>query len=372
MASNELDKLNTKIAAVIRAHPDKYENAYKWLNDYCSEEQWRNRREAERGKKREGLRSLRQELKAFQKDLETSKKNLSEKENLRNASNTDPDLKNKIDELRGQVGNKETNISRLQGEIDIVKEHISELTQKIQRTEKIPLMMRFHDAWNYWLNRYEGYKRVTAEDGRCILLISLLLLEPDCKMVTGTLTIFSKWPWMTDDEIDSRAWAGIPLQLGEYADRWWELTKSALKQVKRIDKIETAQNKEKETYLQEKDGQSKKITKDEANVRARQLLRETPNWDWTCRKLAKLIPCSLGWIPKLSAWRAYHEKRLELRRNKTIDTVSISKELEAVLGEGEKDEVLRQLIADQEADEREDARQARLYLSHNKKPERDR
>jgi len=115
--------------------------------------------------------------------------------------------------------------------------------------------------------------------------------------------------------------------------------------------------------------QGEKITKDEANVRARQLLKETPTWDWTCRKLAKLIPCPLAWIPYLPVWRAYHEKRKELR-SKTIKTVSLSDELEAVLGEGEKDEVLKQLIAEQEGEEREDERRARLYLNIQRKPKR--
>ncbi len=122
----------------------------------------------------------------------------------------------------------------------------------------------------------------------------------------------------------------------------------------------------------DKAGQGNKITKAEANVRARQLLMETPTWDWTCRKLAKLIPCALAWIPNLPAWRAYHEKRQELRGNKTIDTVSLSEEVEAVLGEGEKDEVVKQLIAEQEGEEREDARQAKLYLSSQRKPKRSR
>jgi len=134
--------------------------------------------------------------------------------------------------------------------------------------------------------------------------------------------------------------------------------------------IQIGSNQKSESQV--KAGQGEKITKDEANVRARQLLRETPTWDWTCRKLKKEIGCPLAWIPCLPAWRAYHEKRKELRSNKTIDTVSLSKELEAVLGEGEKDEVLNQLIAEQAGEEREDARQAKLYLNRTKKPDRGR
>jgi hypothetical protein len=125
---------------------------------------------------------------------------------------------------------------------------------------------------------------------------------------------------------------------------------------------------------QEKAGQGKgkKITKDEANVRVGQLFKETPTWDWSTRKLAKQIHCGHVLISKTPVYIAYNEKRKELRRKKTINTVSLSNELEAVLGKGEKDEVLKQLIAEQKKEGREDARQARLYLSHEKKPDQSR
>lgn len=57
-----------------------------------------------------------------------------------------------------------------------------------------------------------------------------------------------------------------------------------------------------------------------------------------------------------------------MREKKTINTVSISKELESELGKGEKDEVLQRLIVEQGKEDREDTRQAKLYLSHDKKP----
>lgn len=111
------------------------------------------------------------------------------------------------------------------------------------------------------------------------------------------------------------------------------------------------------------------MTKEEANVRARDLLRETPTWDWTARRLAAQIPCCLGWISGLPAWRGYHEKRKQLRRAGTIKTVSLTDELEAVLGTGDKDEMVNRLIAEQEKEQREDSRQAKLYVSHKKKPD---
>jgi hypothetical protein len=114
----------------------------------------------------------------------------------------------------------------------------------------------------------------------------------------------------------------------------------------------------------------RKMSKEEANVLARQLLCETPTWDWTTRKLAKQIPCSLGWIPRLPVWRLYKERRDQVRKQGTIKTVSLTSEREAVLGTGDRDETLNRLIAEQEQDQREDGRQAKLYVSHEKKPKR--
>ena len=131
-------------------------------------------------------------------------------------------------------------------------------------------------------------------------------------------------------------------------------------------KLEDAQKEKREG------GQGERITKDEANVRVRQLLKKTPTWKWSTRKLAKQVHCGHVLISKTPAYIAYNQKREELRCKKTIDTVSLSDELEAVLGEGEKDEVLKQLIAEQEGEQREDARQARLYLSRQKKGKRSR
>jgi hypothetical protein len=81
---------------------------------------------------------------------------------------------------------------------------------------------------------------------------------------------------------------------------------------------------------------------------------------------------SLGWISYLPAWKVYKEKRDTLRREGRINTVSMSKELEDVLGAGEKDEVVQRLIAEQEGDHREDARRSKLYLSQKNKPDHDR
>ena len=111
----------------------------------------------------------------------------------------------------------------------------------------------------------------------------------------------------------------------------------------------------------------KKITEEEANVRARELIKENPNY--TIRKLAEKIPCSIGLVQQLLAWRALQEYKKKMFGNQRPKVIPLTKELEACLGS--KDEQLNQLIAEQEKEKRQDERQARLYLSHEKKPKRD-
>jgi hypothetical protein len=116
--------------------------------------------------------------------------------------------------------------------------------------------------------------------------------------------------------------------------------------------------------------ETRKITREEANIEVRRLLKETPSWDWTVTKLADKIGCSRGLISQCPAWKAYKERRDRVRKEGTINTVSLTSEMEAVLGAGEPDEVLQQLIAEQEEEGREDARHPKLYLSHEKKPKK--
>ena len=126
-------------------------------------------------------------------------------------------------------------------------------------------------------------------------------------------------------------------------------------------------------------GGKKGIPAEEVNIEVRRILRGNPSWDWTVKKLTEKVKKnrgggSHGAVGSCPAWTAYHERRKRLRDDKTINTVSISKELEAVLGTGEKDEVLHQLIVEQGKEKQgketqEDARQAKLFLSHHKKPQ---
>jgi hypothetical protein len=117
-----------------------------------------------------------------------------------------------------------------------------------------------------------------------------------------------------------------------------------------------------------RDGKGKRrIPRTEANVEVRRLLKKTPSWDWTVRTLATKVGCSIGTISNCPAWKAYKEWRDRVRKEGTIRTVSLTSEMEAVLGVDS--ECLPELIAEQEAEDRDDVRQAKLYLSHRKKGE---
>jgi len=98
-----------------------------------------------------------------------------------------------------------------------------------------------------------------------------------------------------------------------------------------------------------------KITKDEANIRARDLIKENPNH--TIRSLAKKIPCSIGLVCQLPAWRALQEYKKKTFGKKRPKVIPLTKKLKACLGS--KDDQLQQLIAEQTKD---DKQTPRLYV----------
>lgn len=99
----------------------------------------------------------------------------------------------------------------------------------------------------------------------------------------------------------------------------------------------------------------KKITKEEANVRARELIKENPNY--TIRKLAEKIPCSTGLASQLPACKALQEYKKKTFGNRRPKVIPLTKELEACLGS--KDDQLQQLIAEQAEDDKQGPR---LYV----------
>jgi hypothetical protein len=110
-----------------------------------------------------------------------------------------------------------------------------------------------------------------------------------------------------------------------------------------------------------------RMNRKEANEQIGRLFKECPHWDWKVRQLAKRIGCSIGTISKCPIWKVYQERKKRLQGEGKIKTTSFTTEMQSVLGSGEKDEILQQLIAEQEQDQREDTGRPRLYLSHGKK-----
>jgi hypothetical protein len=191
--SKSSQKLGDQIALEIAAHRDRYKDAAKWLDEFCSPKE----------------RLKRQKAALKKAEVEYA---------------------------------EEPTEGRANG--------ISDLKRRIERREKIPLGMRLSDAVFYWLERYEGYESVsvTAEDGRRILLSALPLLQPNNETVADLLKEFGPWPWMPDDEddeINGRAWAGMPLWFGKYGDRLKALIGAALKQVRLQDRLEALKRRRK-------------------------------------------------------------------------------------------------------------------------------
>jgi hypothetical protein len=89
-----------------------------------------------------------------------------------------------------------------------------------------------------------------------------------------------------------------------------------------------------------------KLTKAEANIKAREFLRENPNA--TSRELAAGIGCSTGLVSKLPAWQAVKEQRDKGRQPKKAGNIALTPKMEQVVGvEGD---ALAKLISEQESD----------------------
>jgi hypothetical protein len=88
-----------------------------------------------------------------------------------------------------------------------------------------------------------------------------------------------------------------------------------------------------------------KITKEEANTRARDALKAKQKW--SVRKLAEAIGCSEGLVAKLPAWRTWLDEHKPKRDRAPKAISATSKVLEAV---GEPDSELERLIDEQQSD----------------------
>jgi hypothetical protein len=93
-----------------------------------------------------------------------------------------------------------------------------------------------------------------------------------------------------------------------------------------------------------------RITKEEANIRARELLKQDHTLN--IRQLAKQIPCSIGLVHSLPIWKAVTQERSRQGGMRRPKNVRLSDKMLHVLGQT--DDPLQKLIAEQAADKKRD------------------
>ncbi len=100
--------------------------------------------------------------------------------------------------------------------------------------------------------------------------------------------------------------------------------------------------------------QRKRITVSEANDKAMTLAKKLKQefFAMSCRKQAALIGCSFATWKKTTFYKESQKKKTTLKPNKSRapKAESLTREREAVTGEGDRDEVPNSLIAEQRAD----------------------
>jgi len=163
-------ELFNKIAKDIKTNPAKYIEAGKWLNEYCSEDAYWKRK------------------------------------------------KNNFNELQAQIHTLpvEMDIKQLKKEIDV------------RRTPA--LMIRFQEARNYLLEKYEDQQFIPEEDAKRIILTTWLLTDPDAEKVDLGVTELEKWPWEPIDDVTkmSRGYANyLWFHGGKVYSPWMNLVRIA-------------------------------------------------------------------------------------------------------------------------------------------------
>ena len=116
---------------------------------------------------------------------------------------------------------------------------------------------------------------------------------------------------------------------------------------------------------------AKRMSVEEANAKAMKLARKQRAgfFALSIRQQAELIGCSFKTWKKTPFFKTAQEKRPagKLRKTSSPKTVSLTDGLEAVTGEGGKDQTLQDLIADQEADSEPSSLESRPRKIHSHK-----
>jgi len=133
-----------EIAKEVRNNPAKYNEPGKWLDEYCSEGAYWHRQQNE-------LKRLQAEEKKF------------------------PTL-------------------------PIVKE-LRQLEEEIRIKRTPALIIRFQEARNYLLEKYEDQQFIPQDDAKKIVVLTWLLTDPDAEKSNLEVTELERWPWEPTDDI---------------------------------------------------------------------------------------------------------------------------------------------------------------------------
>ncbi len=144
-------------------------------------------------------------------------------------------------------------------------------------------------------------------------------------------------------ELRRRSEGGVPDQL---AEREWRVAAA---------KADDALNELKILLTEAQGKKAKKMTREEANARAMELAKRLGQKFFLLsgREQARQIGCSWKTWERTALYQTVKAKakRLQMRPSSRRSAVSFTPGLESVTGEGEKDEVLNNLIAEQRADD---------------------
>ncbi len=163
-------ELFIEIAKDIKANPAKYMEAGKWLDEYCSEDAYWQRQ-------KDNLNKLQAQIHTLPVELDTK---------------------------------------RLKKEFEV------------RRTPAF--LIRFQEAKNSLIEKYEDQQFIPEDDGKCIILITWLLTDPDAEKSNFNITQIEKWSWEPMDDVTkmSRGYASfLCFHGGKVYGPWMNLVRIA-------------------------------------------------------------------------------------------------------------------------------------------------
>jgi len=182
----QVHELFNDMAKDIRSNFAKYREAGKWLDEYCSEDAYWQRQEDE-------LKKLHSQNKRF------------------------PTLP--------------------------IVQNLKQLEQEMETKRTPALLIRFQEARDSLLGKYEDQQFVPHEDARRIIMITWLLTDPDTEKANLNITQLEKWSWGPIDDVTKMS-RGYAAYLWSHGGRvyspWMKLVRIAWHKVARGQQHETS------------------------------------------------------------------------------------------------------------------------------------